>query len=150
MVWKLLVAFFVSGLKYALGATMCLGLFNPFLGFLVASVGGVTGVFLFTYIELWLNAHYIKKYFYRKGHRVNKRNRFLVKLKHNGGLPLIAVLTPILLSIPIGCIIATTFIHDRRKIMIYMGASVIIWGLLIFGSKWLLGENLVDALRDML
>lgn len=151
MFGKILLGFLISTVKYFFGAGFCIGAFpdNHFLSFTVSAAGGIAGVFIFTYGETWLNEHVFKKYFFKKGHRINKRNRFLIKLKHSGGLPLVAFLTPLFLTIPVGSILATTFIHSRKKILIYISASVILWGIIIFGSLTLLGFNFTEVLRKM-
>jgi hypothetical protein len=150
MLGSIFVAFLLSGVKYMFGAILCLGAFkNHAFGFMVSSAGAVAGIFLFTYGESWLNEHVFKKYLFKKGTRFNKRNRFLVRLKHNGGLPLIALLTPVLLTIPVGCILATTFIHSRKKIILYMTISALFWGFLFFGGPWLLGINFAEWIEKI-
>jgi hypothetical protein len=60
-------------------------------------------------------------------------------------LPLIALLTPIVLSIPIGCIAAVIIYGSRKKVVIYMIASVLAWSIMLFGGKQFFGLNL-DAI----
>lgn len=148
MLFQTLVAFLSSSVKYLIGSALCLGMFsNPLMGFFVSSAGAIMGIFVFTYGGMWIEEKF-KKRFMSKGKHFNKRTRMLIRLKHSGGLPLIALLTPIFLSIPIGCILATTFVHSREKIAIYMTASVFIWGIIIFGTQWLFDLDLTQILRS--
>lgn len=150
MTGAIVLAFLWAGVKYLVGAALCLVSFsNPLVGFVVSTAGAVSGIFVFTYGEIWLNEHVIKKYFFKKGKRINKRNRFLIRLKHSGGLPLIALLTPVLLSIPLGCILSTTFIHNRKKIVLYQSIAAVFWGVVIFGAQWMLNLNLAEKLEDI-
>ena len=147
MFFKVLIAFLWAGIKYLVSVALCLGMFsNPFLGFAVASSGAIFGVFVFTYGGLWIEEK-IKDRFFVKGKHFNKRTRMLIRLKHNGGLPLIAFLTPIILSVPVGCILATAFVHNREKIVIYMSAAILLWGLIIFGSQWMFDIDLASYLN---
>ena len=59
----------------------------------------------------------------------------MVRIKRNGGLWGIALLTPILLSIPVGCLLAITMEHHRMRIVRIMFVSLLIWGGLIFSLK---------------
>ena len=141
---NLITVFLMSGLKYLVGAAWALGsfahYFSPrtahFIGFFISTAGGIAGIFVFTYGILWIEEAF-KHRFLKKGKHFNKRTRLLVRLKRGGGLPLVALLTPVLLSIPLGCIMATTFIHSRKRIVFFMSLSVVFWGVIIFGSAML-------------
>lgn len=139
---KALVAFLTSSVKFIIGASMSLGSFSdPITGFLICSSGAITGVFIFTYGGLWIEERITRKYFSKKKH-FTKTTRRLVRLKRSGGLPLVAILTPVILSIPVGCILATAFVHNRHKIVLYQSISVLIWALAIFGSQWLFNVDI--------
>lgn len=56
-----------------------------------------------------------------------KRNRQIVSIFRKYGLFGIAFLTPVLLSIPIGTIIANSLESNKRKIFIYMFISLLFW-----------------------
>lgn len=147
MLYKVLWAFIWSGIKYLIGVASCMAMFsNPGLGFLVSTFGGICGIMLFTFGGWWIEQK-LKQIFLSKSRHFNKRTRLLVRLKHNGGLPLVAILTPVLLSIPVGCIMATTFVHSRWKIVFYNSLSVLIWGAIIFGSQWIFGIDLAKMIR---
>jgi len=149
MFLKVLFAFLWSGVKYLIGVASCMAMFsNPGIGFLITSAGALSGVLVFTFGGWWVEQIFKKK-FMSHGKHFNKRTRMLIRLKRNGGLPLVAILTPVILSIPIGCIMATTFVHNRWKIVLYMAFSVLIWGVFIFGSQWIFGIDLAKAIRSL-
>lgn len=147
MLVKVFIAFLWSGVKYLIGAGLCLGMFsNPIMGFMISTLGAIFGIFIFTYGGLWIEEQLKRRFMANRSH-FNKRSRMLVRLKRSGGLPLVAILTPGILSIPVGCILATTFVHSREKIVLYMTASVALWGAVIFGTQWVFNLDLASAIR---
>jgi hypothetical protein len=60
-----------------------------------------------------------------------KRNRRLVTIFRKYGLFGIALLTPVLLSIPIGTIVANSFEPKKRKIFLFMFISILFWSTLM-------------------
>lgn len=144
---KLIWAFLWSGIKYLIGVASCLALFsNPLWGFVITTLGAMFGSIVFTFGGIWIETWFRKRFLSKKSH-FNKRTRLLVKLKRNGGLPLVALLTPVFLSIPIGCIMATAFVHQRWKIVGYVTISAAFWGVLIFGGQWIFGVDIASWLR---
>jgi hypothetical protein len=43
----------------------------------------------------------------------------------------LAAITPTFLSIPLGTFLATRFFPDKRKVLIYLCASVIVWSVIV-------------------
>ena len=60
-----------------------------------------------------------------------KSNRKIVKIWARFGLAGIALITPVILSIPIGTLIANSLVSDRRKIILYMFFSILFWSVLM-------------------
>jgi len=55
-----------------------------------------------------------------------RRNRWIIRIKHGGGLKGLAVLTPLVLTIPVGSIIAARYFrHDRRTLPALLSSVVI-------------------------
>jgi len=69
----------------------------------------------------------------------SKKSRRWVKVKTKFGLFGIAALTPILLSIPIGCFIAMRYYKNKKKVFLYLFLAVVAWSLIFatFGSAML-------------
>lgn len=73
----------------------------------------------------------------KKKRRVfSKKSRRWVKVKSKFGLFGIAALTPIILSIPIGCFIAMRYYKNKKKVFLYLFLAVVAWSLIFasFGS----------------
>ncbi len=69
-----------------------------------------------------------------------RRNRRLVKIWKKYGLAGIAFITPCIVSIPIGTVIANALESNRKKIFLYMFISVVFWSITIhslFYLKWI-------------
>jgi hypothetical protein len=60
-----------------------------------------------------------------------KRNRSIVKLWKKYGLVGIALLTPVILSIPIGTVLANSLVADKKKIFLYMFISISFWSIVM-------------------
>lgn len=67
----------------------------------------------------------------RKKKIFNPRNRRLVRIWSEWGILGIAFITPVLLSIPLGTIITTRLVHNKKKVFIYMFCSILFWSILI-------------------
>lgn len=137
-----MVKFAVSGLvSYGFGATFLQTL-------LYTSLGGCLGVLFFYRTSSML----MKRARIRRLHReiavmhgveqarparkvFTRTNRFIVRLKHGWGLRGLVALTPILLSIPLGTILAAKYFrHDRRTVPLLL-SSVLIWSV-VLSSFW--------------
>lgn len=129
----------LSGVKFMLapGTTMLAG-YGFMETVLITTAGGTIGVFVFYYagefifctVRDWINKR-------RKNKKVRKTfsrtNRLIVKTKLNYGLLGLAVITPTLLSIPLGSMIAARFFRYNRLTLPALVGSVIIWSILISG-----------------
>ncbi len=70
-----------------------------------------------------------------KNHRYNKRskkiftlrNRRLIFLKNKFGLPGIVILTPVILSIPVGVFLITKYFGRKKISYLYLFAGQIVW-----------------------
>lgn len=120
---------------------------------LSTTFGGITGVLFFYFVSRWAVKLYLKyaaPYLKAKTlqlagksefvHRVvdhpkkpvsnfKGRNRKIVKLIRKFGLAGIVVLTPVVLSIPVGTFVATRYYASNRYLVLYLCASVLFWSL---------------------
>lgn len=77
-----------------------------------------------------LEVHY--EYIDRESRRrkvFTRRNRRIVKIWRSYGLTGIAIITPVILSIPIGTIVANSLESNKKKIILYMFLSIVFWSL---------------------
>ena len=141
---KIVILFLLSSVKYSFAVVGTFGTgWNPFFAFIVTSAGAIGGVYLFTFLGEKIVTYFRKKFPPKPNKpRVTRKNRFLVKLRSSYGLIGIAILTPIIISIPVGCLVALTIEQNRHKIVRYQIISVICWGILLFGLKALFNIDL--------
>ena len=132
MIWKWFVLFLTASTKWAIAAGWILNADSPIIAACVALAGGITGIFVYTFfgekISIWWKSKRKPKPF-----TFNKRKRILVKVKQDYGLAGIALLSPVIISIPVGCIISYSMSEDKFKIMRFQFVSLLIWTLVFLG-----------------
>lgn len=107
---------------------------------LINNIGGLAGFFIFYYIgELKIVKHYFGLLmswifkilgFNRKSKEKKKftrRNRFIVAVKRKYGLIGLSFLTPVLLSIPLGSLLAARYYDEDRRTIPFMILSILFW-----------------------
>lgn len=104
------------------------------------SLGGTLGVFISFFggqyiIQRWFSTNTTKKIF-------TKTNRFIVRVLNSHGLLGLAIITPPLLSVPVGSIIAARFnikyYKNTRYVLAYLLGGVYAWALLLSTLMYLL------------
>ncbi len=155
---KLLIIFVLSSVKFLLAPPLSFGMGLSYIQTLAStSAGGIMGVILFFYLSrviIGLYDKYVRKYVhagihslagrlqvkhladrYFPLHRKKKvftfQNRLFVRIRKNYGFFGIVLLTPVLLSIPIGTFLAARFYPKRKYTLLYLSASVIIWSFIM-------------------
>jgi hypothetical protein len=78
------------------------------------------------------------------------RNRKIVKVWRKYGLVGIAFVTPVILSIPIGTLIANSLVNSRRKVILYMFFSILFWSLTMTTLFELFHAGTVRDLQDQI
>lgn len=131
--------FWLSAIKFGLAGvpTAVFADFSFFKAVTVTSCGGFTGTILFTYLSDWLIRQSKKvneKYFKKKNNvkKFTRKNKIIVLVKKKFGLTGIVVITPLILSIPLGCFIAVRYFSDKKKIVTYMFISIFIQAIVLF------------------
>lgn len=144
LILKYIVVIVWSGIKYLVGFTLALASdFNFFEVLLTTVAGGMLGVVFYLY--LWELIVKIKRKFFpskTKTIRINKFTRFLVKIIKEYEIYGIAFLTPLVLTMPIGTVIASSIEHNKWRIKLFMFISLTFWTLLLYGLKQLLGFDI--------
>ncbi len=101
-------------------------------------IGGYLGVFIFTNWgkRMWLwwdNLRFNRRKVKKPKTMASKRRTIYIKNKY--GLWGISFLSPVLLSIPGGCIMASRFYKDKATIYLRMCIAITVW---VWGSGLLL------------
>ena len=76
--------------------------------------------------EHWLDGRRYRKL---TANKFTRRNKMIVSIRRKPGMLGIIVLTPILLSIPIGALLGTKYFHHRRSFIPLMMLSIFGWGI---------------------
>lgn len=102
---------------------------------LIVAVGGSLGVFVFTFLGSVISK-FLERFSIFKIKYKNLR-RFVI-IKKGYGLIGIAFLTPLIIGVPLGCIIASLFEPNKAVVLRLQLASVIFWSVLLFSVKGLI------------
>lgn len=94
--------------------------------------GGSLGTFFFYFFSNLVN-QWINKFFKKKKKEVifSPKSRRFINIKNKYGLIGISLLTPILLSIPLGCFLASRFYHKNKLTVFIMLAGVVFWSFIL-------------------
>ncbi len=67
----------------------------------------------------------------RQRRKFTKRNRMIIKIRSKYGMAGIIILTPIILSIPLGTFLAIKYYSSRKNLLAWLSLSVIVWSAVI-------------------
>ena len=152
---KLLNVSFVASIKYFWSTPYAYLLkLNVWEALLCIEIGGILGFLLYYYFfrfllakikYVWPVVYYFTPAMFkvrfeiwqdrRRKRRVTmkkftSRNKLIVKIRQRYGMWGIIVLSPVLLSIPIGALLGTKYFHNRNSFIPYMILSISVWGLI--------------------
>ncbi len=117
--------------KMGMPAACILFKFNMFKVILVSCIGGIGGsifyVYLFAAILKWWDKRKHLKSGGKKKIIFTKTNRRIIKIKHRFGLLGISILTPVILSIPLGAFLAERFYKNKPKVILYLSVCTVFW-----------------------
>jgi len=151
--FKLIQVVIMSGIKFIFAPLISIGYgFNYFQTVIFTTVGGILGFLFFYYMSKW----FIKQYnnyspivfSYFTGEKVEKakeklnrepqakkvftrRNKLIIKIRNKYGFFGIIILTPVLLSIPIGAFLAQKYYSKKHNMLVYMSISLVLWSFFI-------------------
>jgi len=147
---KILIVFLVSSIKFLIAPALSFGMGLNFIQtWLSTTAGGIVGVVAFFFLSKWFLLLYSRYFFYYihlirtqiyrlmnitvpkfiPARKFTRRNRMIIKVVKKFGLAGIVILTPVLLSIPVGTFIATRYYSANRFLLVYLSASVLFWSL---------------------
>jgi len=159
-IMKLIQVVLISGIKFLFAPLISIGYgFNYFQTVGITAIGGILGIFFFYYLSKWMIRQYqifcprVIGYFGGKEATVRwmkeneckkqnrkvftKRNKLIINVRSKYGLFGIVLLTPVLLSIPIGAFLAQKYYSKKSNILIYMSLSVLLWSFFLSGFFFL-------------
>ncbi|NOX47468.1 MAG: hypothetical protein GXO89_10890, partial [Chlorobi bacterium] len=142
-VFKLLQILVLSGVKFIFAPLISIGYgFNYFQTVIITTIGGIFGFLFFYYLSRWIIQQYnrlcpiVFSYFTgntierakqilncgetKKKKAFSRRNRKIVSIRKKYGFAGIVLLTPVLLSIPIGAFLAQKYYSKRSNVLVYL------------------------------
>ena len=130
--FKILTVIFLSGIKFMIAIPLSAIKydFNFIQTFLLSVAGGVIGVFVFSFLSDKIYK-FIQKRSQNKIKKRSAKKTFAIITARKYGLIGIALLTPILFSIPIGTYLALYFFPAKRKTIPILITSVVGWSLVL-------------------
>ena len=130
---KILIVISLSGLKFLIAIPLSTIHYDfNFLQTLLFSLsGGIIGVFLFSMLSDKINILFPKKKKTKRKRKRGVKEVITIKAARKYGVYGIAAITPILLSIPIGTIIALRLFPEKRKTVPVLMSSVVIWAIIL-------------------
>lgn len=147
---KIVTVFFLSAVKFlwAPGTSMVAG-FTFFETVVITTAGGIFGITVFYFFGKWVVAkmEMVKRKTgmasaQTKTKVFNKRNRRIIKFKSSFGLIGLVIVTPTILSIPIGCILAAKFYRHQKKTYPLLLISTFLWSLAVSVAVYYVKTNI--------
>jgi hypothetical protein len=138
---QILTVISVGALKMMVAAGFGVGFgFTFFKTFLFTSIGGCIGVLVFYRLSDWLMERSRLQWVRKRAEALltgegplepvfTKRNRWIIRVKHLSGYLGVAALTPLVLTIPLGSILAARFFHHDRRTVPALLLSVVLQAL---------------------
>lgn len=132
----------LAGVKFLYGPTaVYLAGYSFWQAIIITSLGGFIGVFIFfktgQFIsDWWVNRFGISK---KPKKKFSKKNRAFIKIRATYGLYGLAFVTPCIISIPFGCLLAAKYYPHDRLVFPLMFASVVFWSLVLTSITYLIG-----------
>jgi len=151
---KLLTVFFVASIKYFWATPYSIGMkLNEWETIFFMEAGGILGFLFFYYFfgflfkelkllwpivyhftpvlfkvrfEMWRKRRKIQQLNARK---FTKRNKLIVRMRKRYGMWGLVVLSPIVLSIPVGALLGNKYFRHDHHFIPYMLLSIVIWGI---------------------
>ena len=77
--------------------------------------------------EMWVRRRKQDKTTARK---FTKRNKIIIRMRRRYGIWGLVILSPIILSIPVGALLGTKYFSHNRRFIPYMILSIMIWGII--------------------
>ena len=136
MIYKAIIFFLLSTFKYAMTIPPIVFYFEYKEALIVSIGGGLFGIFFFRFIWKWIIVFY-NKYILKKQFadavpiKITKRKRYIVRMKNKYGYWGVIILTPILLSIPLGVFLLQRYYRFYKYKFTTLSLVLTIWGTIL-------------------
>ncbi|MBN2667601.1 MAG: hypothetical protein JXR60_00100 [Bacteroidales bacterium] len=136
MIYQAIGFFLLSSVKFSF-ATLPISIrYDYQTALLISLTGGITGAVFFLYgwrkvLRIW-QVHIVKKPETPKTTiKINAKRRRLIRIKNKYGYWGIILLTPSVLSIPIGALLLIHAFPKQRWVLWHLSLSVVLWGVVL-------------------
>jgi len=136
--FKIILAFLTCSFAFKIGfpTTLFVCKYSFVKTMIVACSGGIAGNIFFTNLSAaiikGIHNFRLKRNLIHRKKIFTKTNRRIIRVKQRFGLAGIAFITPPILSTPLGAFLAERFYKDKKKIILYLSAATIFWGLALY------------------
>jgi hypothetical protein len=121
-------------------STIYLSGYSYFETIAITIIGGAIGVFVFFYTGSAIFKFIGDRFSSSKPKRsFSRKNRFIIKVKSSWGLIGLALLSPTLISIPLGCLLASRYFRNDRRTIPFLMGSVVFWSFVLTSLTALVG-----------
>jgi len=136
VIYNYIIIFLISSVKFIFAFPLAINFeLDIFHIFCITVSGGLFGIVIFSFlsdfiIKIWTKVFIqslINKNLTTTG-KQQKRIRKYINIKNKYGLIGISLLSPILLSIPLGTFLAVKFFGRKLSTILYLSFFVIVWG----------------------
>jgi hypothetical protein len=132
--WQIISVTLVCTIKFIIGLGMALTYnFLPIIFYLSTVGGGMLGVFIYLYLWdfiLLLKAKFVKPKPHIIHIKISKNIRKMVRFSRTWGIYGIALVTPTIISMPVGTLICRAIEKNKWHIKLVMFISLSFWALL--------------------
>ena len=125
--------FLLSAVKFmwAPGTSIAAG-FTFWQTIIITSLGGMVGILFFYYFGHLIFMSFDKWRYRNKPKKLfTKRSRRIITVKERFGLIGFTFLTPAIISIPIGCVIAAKFFYQNKQTLPLLLGFTIVWSFIL-------------------
>lgn len=137
--WQIISVTLVCTIKFIIGLGMALAYnFSPIVFYLTTVGGGMLGVFIYLYLWdfiLLIKAKFVKEKPKTIHIKINKNIRKMVHFSRTWGIYGIALVTPTIISMPVGTLICRAIEKNKWHIKLVMFISLSFWALLIIALQ---------------
>ena len=141
MVIKYILIFLLCMVKFVVAVPSGFATLDlPFIPFvLFTTAGGISGVLAFSFFsnyifQAWdfiISSLGFKVIQTKPKRRFTKASRIYTKIIKSYGLIGVALITPTIISIPVGTVLALKLFPDKRKVIFTLSISVLLWSILL-------------------
>lgn len=141
MIIKYLLIFLLCMVKFVVAVPSGFATLDlPFIPFvLFTTAGGISGVLAFSFFSNYIFRAWdfiisslgFKVIQTKPKRRFTKASRIYTKIIKNYGLIGVALITPTIISIPVGTVLAIKLFPDKRKVIFTLSISVFLWSIIL-------------------